>query len=213
MTDRGGIIRRSDQPATTTTSVRWMPPLWRSGGRTTGRCRRRSRCSPPRSSGSTAAVRTIAGFAVCHVRGTPSTRSARCNEAIFLRTGASSSRSIRAGSRDGQAFAPNSRAENGVCRVTVPLDCADRTNEPSGPSMCILREQYNKIIVTRWFDEYWGENYNEGVVAELASPAIRMVPSLHRTRAGHLDMRLFMSEYRAAFPDLCFRPVGDKIAE
>ena len=52
--------------------------------------------------------------------------------------------------------------------------------------MCILREQYNKIIVTRWFDEYWGENYNEGVVAELASPTIRMVPSLHRTRAGHL---------------------------
>jgi hypothetical protein len=45
--------------------------------------------------------------------------------------------------------------------------------------MCILREQYNKIIVTRWFDEYWGENYNEGVVAELASPTIRMVPSLH----------------------------------
>jgi predicted ester cyclase len=79
--------------------------------------------------------------------------------------------------------------------------------------MCILREQYNKIIVTRWFDEYWGENYNEGVVAELASPAIRLVPSLHRTRAGHLDMRLFMSEYRAAFPDLCFRPVGDMIAD
>jgi predicted ester cyclase len=79
--------------------------------------------------------------------------------------------------------------------------------------MCILREQYNKIIVTRWFDEYWGETYNEGVVAELAAPAIHMVPSLHRTRAGHLDMRLFMSEYRAAFPDLCFRPVGDMIAE
>jgi hypothetical protein len=35
--------------------------------------------------------------------------------------------------------------------------------------MCILRERYNKIIVTRWFDEYWSENYNEGVVAELAS--------------------------------------------
>jgi predicted ester cyclase len=79
--------------------------------------------------------------------------------------------------------------------------------------MCILREQYNKITVTRWFDEYWGETYNEGVVAELASPVIRMVPSLHRTRAGHLDMRLFMSEYRAAFADLCFRPVGDMIAE
>jgi hypothetical protein len=47
--------------------------------------------------------------------------------------------------------------------------------------MCILREQYNKIIVTRWFDEYWGENYNEGVVAELASPTIRMVPSLQRS--------------------------------
>ena len=54
--------------------------------------------------------------------------------------------------------------------------------------MCILREQYNKIIVTRWFDEYWGENYNEGVVAELASPAtpsfraISAVPVGNQTR-------------------------------
>src|ERR1700692_4118915 len=35
---------------------------------------------------------------------------------------------------------------------------------------------------------------------------------IERVRATS-DMRLFMSEYRAAFPDLCFRPVGDMIAE
>jgi predicted ester cyclase len=79
--------------------------------------------------------------------------------------------------------------------------------------MCILREEYNKIIVTRWFAEYWGENYNSGVVAELASPDIRMVPSLHRTRAGRLDVTMFMSEYRAAFPDFCVRPMGNLIAD
>jgi predicted ester cyclase len=79
--------------------------------------------------------------------------------------------------------------------------------------MCILREDYNKIIVTRWFQEYWGENYNDDVVAELASRDIYIISSLHRTRAGHADARLFMSEYRAAFPDLCFRPIGDLIAE
>jgi hypothetical protein len=33
--------------------------------------------------------------------------------------------------------------------------------------MCILRERYNKIIASRWFDEYWGENYNAEVVAQL----------------------------------------------
>ncbi len=79
--------------------------------------------------------------------------------------------------------------------------------------MCILREEYNKIIVTRWFAEYWGENYNAGVVAELASPGIRMVPSLHRTRAGQFDVTMFMSEYRAAFPDFCVRPMGNLIAD
>jgi hypothetical protein len=73
--------------------------------------------------------------------------------------------------------------------------------------MCILREDYNKIIVTRWFEEYWGENYNDDVVAELASRDIDIISSLHRTRAGHADARLFMAEYRAAFPDLCFRPI------
>lgn len=97
--------------------------------------------------------------------------------------------------------------------MTVPLDCADRTNELPRSSMCILREEYNKIIVTRWFAEYWGENYNSGVIAELAAPGIRMVPSLHRTRAGHLDVAMFMSEYRAAFPDFCIRSVGDLIAD
>jgi hypothetical protein len=81
------------------------------------------RCSPRRSSGSTAAVRIIGGSVVCHVRGTPWMRSARCDEAIFLRTGESSSRFIQAGNRDGQAFAPNSRAENEVWPVTAPLDC------------------------------------------------------------------------------------------
>lgn len=90
--------------------------------------------------------------------------------------------------------------------MTAPLDCADRINELSASSMCILREDYNKIIVTRWFEEYWGENYNEDVVAELASWDIYIISSLHRTRAGHADARLFMSEYRVAFPDLCFRP-------
>lgn len=79
--------------------------------------------------------------------------------------------------------------------------------------MCILREEYNKIIVTRWFAEYWGENYNPAAIAELAAPGIRMVPSLHRTRAGRLDVTMFMSEYRAAFPDFCVRTVGDLIAE
>lgn len=79
--------------------------------------------------------------------------------------------------------------------------------------MCILREEYNKIIVARWFTEFWGEKFNPAIVARLAAPDIRMVPSLHRTRAGRLDVTMFMSEYRAAFPDFCIRPVRDLIAE
>jgi predicted ester cyclase len=79
--------------------------------------------------------------------------------------------------------------------------------------MCILREDYNKMIATRWFAEYWGENYNSAVVNDLAASGILMVSSLHRTRAGQLDVAMFMSEYRAGFPDFCIRPTGDMIAD
>jgi hypothetical protein len=50
--------------------------------------------------------------------------------------------------------------------------------------MCILREQYNKIIVTRWFDEYWGENYNEALLPNSPLPPYAWCPRcIERVRA------------------------------
>ena len=75
------------------------------------------------------------------------------------------------------------------------------------------KEQENKTIVGRWFTEFWGESCNLGIVDELAAPDMLLQYSLHAPRRGHNDIKRFMTDFRAAFPNLRFWGVADLIAE
>jgi predicted ester cyclase len=75
------------------------------------------------------------------------------------------------------------------------------------------RESENKAIVGRWFTEFWGKNCNLGVVDELAAPDMLLQYSLHAPRRGRADIKAFMTDFRAAFPDLEFWGTAELIAE
>jgi predicted ester cyclase len=71
----------------------------------------------------------------------------------------------------------------------------------------------NKAIVARWFDEFWGKNFDPAVIDELAAPDIRFEYSLHAPCRGRDEVREFATKFRAAFPDLNFWGTADLIAE
>ena len=71
----------------------------------------------------------------------------------------------------------------------------------------------NKAVVGRWFEEFWGTEYNPDVVDELAAPDIRFEYSLHAPCRGRDEVRKFAAEFRAAFPDLGFQGTAELIAE
>ena len=73
--------------------------------------------------------------------------------------------------------------------------------------------QDNKNVVTRWFKEFWGNPWNPRIVNELATADIFLHYPMHDPRKGRAAVTLFMTEFRNAFPDLCFRGVGNLIAE
>jgi predicted ester cyclase len=71
----------------------------------------------------------------------------------------------------------------------------------------------NKAIVGRWFTDFWGKTCNLTVVNEIAAPDMLLKYSLHEPRKGHADIQAFMTDFRAAFPDLNFWGTADLIAE
>jgi predicted ester cyclase len=75
------------------------------------------------------------------------------------------------------------------------------------------KEQENKAIVGRWFTEFWGKPCNLAIVDELAAPDMLLQYSLHAPRRGRDDIKRFMTDFRAAFPDLEFGGTADLIAE
>jgi len=75
------------------------------------------------------------------------------------------------------------------------------------------KEEDNKAIVSRWFTEFWGKSCNLGVVDENASPDMLLKYSLHEPRRGRDDIKAFITDFRAAFPDLNFWGTADLIAE
>jgi predicted ester cyclase len=75
------------------------------------------------------------------------------------------------------------------------------------------KEDDNKAIVGRWFRSFWGEKCNLGIVDEIAAPDMLLKYSLHEPRRGHEDIKAFMTNFRAAFPDLNFWGTADLIAE
>src|SRR6266550_2237996 len=75
------------------------------------------------------------------------------------------------------------------------------------------KEEDNKAVVGRWFAEFWGKRVNLGVVDEIAAPNMLLKYSLHEPRRGRDDIKAFMTDFRAAFPDLNFWGTADLIAE
>ena len=75
------------------------------------------------------------------------------------------------------------------------------------------KEEDNKAVVVRWFTEFWGKSANLGVVDEIAAPDMLLKDSLHEPRRGRDDIKAFMTDFRAAFPDLTFWGTSDLIAE
>jgi predicted ester cyclase len=74
-------------------------------------------------------------------------------------------------------------------------------------------ESENKIIVGRWFTDFWGKTCNLDIVDELAAPDMLLQYSLHEPRRGRQDIKAFMTGFREAFPDLNFWGAADLIAE
>lgn len=71
----------------------------------------------------------------------------------------------------------------------------------------------NKAIVGHWFTYFWGKSYHPSVVDEIAAPDMLLKYSLHEPRSGHIDIKAFMTDFRAAFPDLNFWGTAELIAE
>jgi predicted ester cyclase len=75
------------------------------------------------------------------------------------------------------------------------------------------KEEENKAVVSRWFTKFWGEKVNLAVIDEIAAPDMLLKYSLHELRRGRDDIKAFMTDFRAAFPDLKFWGTADLIAE
>ena len=75
------------------------------------------------------------------------------------------------------------------------------------------KEERNKEIVGRWFTYFWGKDVNLSIVDELAAPNMLLKYSLHDPRNGRDDIKAFMTDFRAAFPNLNFWGTVGLIAE
>jgi predicted ester cyclase len=75
------------------------------------------------------------------------------------------------------------------------------------------KEEYNKAIVGRWFTDFWGKNVKLAVIDEVAAPDMLLKYSLHEPRRGRAEIKAFITDFRAAFPDLNFWGTAGLIAE
>ena len=77
----------------------------------------------------------------------------------------------------------------------------------------MTKQEDNKAVVVRWFTDFWGEIGDLSVVDDIAAPDMLLKYSLHEPRRGRDDIKAFMTDFRAAFPDLNFWATADLIAE
>ena len=75
------------------------------------------------------------------------------------------------------------------------------------------KEQNNKAIASRWFAEFWGDQWNPDVVDELAAPDIVLQYLLQAPHRGRAGVATFMNRLREAFPDVHVVPAADFAAE
>jgi predicted ester cyclase len=102
--------------------------------------------------------------------------------------------------------------------MSIDIVHSKRSN-PASPFIKISKESNmskendNKAVVGRWFTSFWGEKCDLGIVDEIAAPDMLLKYSLHEPRRGREDIKAFMADFRAAFPDLNFWGTADLIAE
>ena len=77
----------------------------------------------------------------------------------------------------------------------------------------MTKQEDNKAVVVKWFTDFWGEIGDLSVVDDIAAPDMLLKYSLHEPRRGRDDIKAFMTDFRAAFPDLNFWATADLIAE
>ena len=75
------------------------------------------------------------------------------------------------------------------------------------------KEEDNKVVVGRWFTDFWGKTCDLKIVDAIAAPDMLLKYSLHEPRRGRTDIKAFMTGFRQAFPDLNFWGTADLIAE
>jgi steroid delta-isomerase-like uncharacterized protein len=73
--------------------------------------------------------------------------------------------------------------------------------------------QDNKAIVAIWISAFWGNPWNSRIINELATADFLFDHPLHEMKRGRASVSRFMTDYRAAFPDLAFQMVGNLVAE
>ena len=75
------------------------------------------------------------------------------------------------------------------------------------------RSWNNKAIVDRWFTEFWGHSWNPGIVDELCAPDILLQYLLQAPLRGRADVKMFMTTFREAFPDVRVWPATELVAD
>jgi SnoaL-like polyketide cyclase len=91
---------------------------------------------------------------------------------------------------------------------------AGRLSEmPENAPSSSRKEEENKAIVDRWLTSFWGKDYDQAIVDELAAPSIFFSYSLHMPRVGPLSLRTFMTDLREAFADFSLERTGDLVAD
>jgi predicted ester cyclase len=70
-----------------------------------------------------------------------------------------------------------------------------------------------KAIVDRWFTEFWGQSWNSDIVDELCAPDILLQYLLQAPRRGRAEVKMFMTTFREAFPDVRVSPATRLVVE
>jgi hypothetical protein len=89
---------------------------------------------------------------------------------------------------------------DGLSNITCEDSSSEQGREQQGRRRC-------------WFTEFWGKSVNLAVVDEIAAANMLLKHSLHEPCRGRDDIKAFMTDFRAAFPDLNFWGTADLIAE
>lgn len=77
----------------------------------------------------------------------------------------------------------------------------------------MTKEEKNKQVVGEWFTHFWEPKVDLGVVDRLAAPDMLLQHSLHEPHRDRADIKAFMTDFRAVFPDLAFGGAADLIVE